>query len=543
MRLDTLAEPFTAPISDDAPGGIEAKYEDAYEAVRGEVGKLDSPTGGAVDWPGVEKGCAALLKTTSKDFLIAAYLAGAMWEQRRFEGLAEGVAILAGILDDFWDEGFPKKKRIRARVNAVSWLVNRTESVADAQVTAADRDSVMLLEEAVKRLVSVVGSRFEDQAPPVRPLRDNVKRVILSLPEPEPEPAPVQPVQPAPTAAPAPVAPKPAPAAAPKAAAQVVSAAMPDAASFAASADVKKFLQQVGESLYKAARELKKANPGAPQAYRLARLGLYLHLEGPPPAEGGQKTTIPPPPQPLVQQLEALASGQNWAPLLEEAEGALKARRFWLDLHRYVALALGGLGHAEARDAVLIEVASLLRRLPGVQQRQFSDGLPFASPATVEWFETEVNPATEGGSGGGGGDGLSDEERAGFDEAKKLVASGKVTEAVEALTVIDRSASTAAVRFRARLAVAKACAARGSHATADGVFAALQGEIDDFQLERWDPDLVAGCYAAHYEVLKVLIRSKTGEGKQVDPSLTERLTGVYARLCRVAPSIALSAGA
>ncbi|MCA9704624.1 MAG: HAMP domain-containing protein, partial [Myxococcales bacterium] len=50
--VQAKAAALLQPISDAKPGGDNASYDPDYDAIRSEVGKLDSPTGGEVDWSG-----------------------------------------------------------------------------------------------------------------------------------------------------------------------------------------------------------------------------------------------------------------------------------------------------------------------------------------------------------------------------------------------------------------------------------------------------------------------------------------------------------
>ena len=538
-KLAEMRAPYLAPVSDDAPAGQDARYEPEAEAVRAAIAQLDSPTGEAVDWTEVKKDCTTILQKKGKDFLITSCLAAALYELESLAGLTAGVAVLTGLIDTYWENGFPKKKRVRARANSVGWFISRMDTLVDVPIKATDKQAIDLLEHATKQLVEIVYERFEDSAPALGTLRDNVQRLKLSVPEPEaPKPAPApQPAQP-PPAQPEPQPAQPQPQAAKPAASVAVKT--PDAPGEMAGADqVVPFLRDVGASLYKASRELFKANKSSPLCYRLSRLGLYLHMEEPPPTTSGQKTAVPPPTPDVVNQFDTLAKGQKWAALLEEAESSLGRSRFWLDIHRYVALSLGGLGHDAAKEAVIDGTASLLQRMPDVRERQFNTGQPFANAGTQEWFEMEVMPS--GGEGGGGGDGLSDEERATMDEARKLSAGGKVDEAIGLLQEVSRSGGNAAVRFKARLAMGQACAASGANGAADGLFTTLLGDIDRYHLEEWDPDLAGKCLAAHCEMLKGMVK-KTNPGEKSDPAIAERLAKVYSRLCRVSPSVAYKIG-
>ena len=67
--------------------------------------------------------------------------------------------------------------------------------------------------------------------------------------------------------------------------------------------------------------------------------------------------------------------------------------RFALDLQRFTASALSGLGatHAPAREALLLELSSLIKRMPTVVGSSLAaDGTPLADAATKEWLQREV---------------------------------------------------------------------------------------------------------------------------------------------------------
>src|SRR5690606_20744370 len=62
-----LAEKWLAPISAAKPAGEDARYDPEHEAVRNEVGKLESVTGGEPDWEAIKRDATKLLTQKSKD--------------------------------------------------------------------------------------------------------------------------------------------------------------------------------------------------------------------------------------------------------------------------------------------------------------------------------------------------------------------------------------------------------------------------------------------------------------------------------------------
>jgi type VI secretion system protein VasJ len=170
-----------------------------------------------------------------------------------------------------------------------------------------------------------------------------------------------------------------------------------------------------------------------------------------------------------------------------------------------------------------------------VLEREFSDGQPFASRATKEWLKT-ASPGTSGsaavGASDGGGSGVFEQA---LTEAHQLAIGGRLDAAVKRLTeIVESEAVGGRDRFRAKLAMADACAASGAPALAEGILAALDSQIEQFRLEEWEPKMAEACYRSRYEVLAAM----AGESAKS----RDELVDVYRRLCAVAPAAALELG-
>src|SRR5690606_7275029 len=112
----------------------------------------------------------------------------------------------------------------------------------------------------------------------------------------------------------------------------------PETPTISGAGDVLPALRTLGKGIVDAARHLRQAEPSAAWAYRLSRVGTWLAVKQVPPAEGG-KTKIPAPQQAEKVRLQSLFEGQQWAELLSQAEGMTGRFLFWIDLHRFVAIA------------------------------------------------------------------------------------------------------------------------------------------------------------------------------------------------------------
>jgi type VI secretion system protein VasJ len=534
-ELREKAKSWIEPCSAAAPAGAAAKTNPQYEAVIAEMAKLESVTGGAVNWPMVLDSSGKVLQSVSKDLRIATYLAYGLYQTQGLEGLATGLVLVSELMDRYWPGLFPELARLRGRANALGWLIERTaQTLADTPLDGGARERVEALDVAAARLAEVARQKFEANGPAVRPLLECVQRLKASLPSEAPPPPPPPPVEAKPTTSvppPPSIPPVTAPVATPAPAVE-----LPAVAALSGAEGVTDFLRQTGTALLNAANTLRRSVATDPQSYRMLRLGLYLHLVQPPPADAAGKTSIPAPPPALRTQLEKMAANGKWAEVLEESESALTQYRFWVDLHYLSARALAELGptYAPARQALLIELGSWLKRMPSVPRFLFGDGSPAASGETRAWLDSELAPAAApGGASAGSKDeaGEGDDEAAALTEARKLLGGGKAPEAIALLQKRVDSATSSRKRFKARLALAKLCAASGQANVARALFEALDREAVERGLDVWEPVLSAECLEGLLGVSKP--QPKAGEG------LVSEFNARYHRLCLIDPSAAL----
>ncbi len=536
ITLEQLREQiqgWIAPISGDAPAGASAKSDPAYDLVTGEVAKLESPTGGAVNWRTVADDGSTLLKTKSKDLLIASYVSYGLYETQGLKGLVTGVGVLHALIEDYWETCFPERARMRGRVNALAWFVQRTaNALSQAQVAASDASDLDALSTAASALASAVRAKFENHAPAVTPLLESIQRLKLSLPEdaPPPPPTPPAPAVPGPTAAasaptptpPAPAVAAPAPvAASPAPVRPPAFEEVPAAGDLSAPGAGTEHLAKLGAVVASTARAMRQVNPQDPTAYRALRTGLWLHLVQPPPGGPDGKTSVPAPAANLRDRLEKLLANAKWPELLDEAESALSQNRLWLDLQHYSARALSALGLAGPREALIGELAGFLKRMPTLRTLQFNDTTPFADEGTRAWIDAEVlarpvSARAMASSGPAAGD------DAALEEAHVLAAQGKASEAVERLEKVVAEARSDRDRFRARLALAQVCAAGGQHALARALFQRLDAEGLERGLDVWEPRLSG-------QVLEGLISCIQRSGKS-SSSLAQDLESLQVRL-------------
>ncbi|HEY8376205.1 MAG TPA: type VI secretion system protein TssA [Nannocystis sp.] len=539
-----LAAAWLAPIPGPSPAGRDPVESPEYQSVLNEVDKLQSPTGGAIDWAAVVRDADVVLKTQAKDLRVACHQAVARFKIERLSGLALGLAIVAEVADAFWDTAFPPRARLRGRANALRGMLDLIEPELVAyQPKPNERAAIEQLKDCARRLQAVVRERYGDQAPNLRPLLQSIEQLLLTVPPPEPpkveapKPEPPKPEPPkveAPKPAPAP-APVPAPAPArPVEAPKAVAAAPAGDAMTAAAVD--RFLRGTGDELIKLAHALRRARTADPLAYRLLRSGLWIYIAALPPVRPDGNTAIPGLSERDRTLLDNLHGQGRWAELVETSESLLPMNRFALDLHRYSAEALRNLGadHDPARRGLLAELGALIERLPKVLDLKDNAGAPLCSPETRTFIEREV---LRGGGGGGAAAAPAPVAAAapivvaapvasGVDDAAiaqiKGLLRGKRDEALRLGAARVQSATSGRARLLRRLELAEACLGGGELGLARSLFAGLVAEADAQRLETWEPELLARCLEGQ---IKTAPRAQPAEKALVEAALV-RLAGL-----------------
>jgi len=106
-----------SPINSEQPTGIDVRYDPTFEQLQAEIDKLSSPSAAsAIDWKKVVNLASEILSEKSKDLLITSYLAVGLIHTLKMEGLGIGLKIYIDLVNQFWENLYPKKKRMRGRI-------------------------------------------------------------------------------------------------------------------------------------------------------------------------------------------------------------------------------------------------------------------------------------------------------------------------------------------------------------------------------------------------------------------------------------------
>jgi len=475
-----LAELGKQPILPDQPAGEDVRYDPLFEELQAEVDKFSSPSAsGAVEWDKIVKLSSDILSRKSKDLLVASYLAVALVQTRKFEGVEIGSRIYRDLVELHWDALFPAKARMRGRIAAIQWWAEKAEGILE-QIPKGPyaQERIDALNENLQTIDRLLAEYLEEP-PSIRTMLDFAASLEAIESPPDAEPAAAAPASgtTAGGAEPVPAAPVAAPGA-PQAA--------PGPAEIDSVETAYGVLENALREVFRVAEYLRGQDPSNPSAYRLTRVAARCGVEALPPSGEGNTGILAPY---TMDVMRDLAGEGREAELVAAAERNLEQHAFWLDLDFWTwrALARLGEGYQAAAEAVRQETGLFLRRLPGIEDLKFSDGTPFASEETREWIK-----GLKAEGGGGGGDGTStpaDPSAGGVRHARALISEGRAADAFRAMQKGVRGAASRKDAFLWRIAFCRLLAETPEPSYALPHIDEILREVDLFRLEEFDPDL------------------------------------------------------
>jgi type VI secretion system protein ImpA len=149
MSVETATvdiESILAPIPGDNPSGESLQYSGLYDEIR-EARRADDPTTKAgwqtelkvADWEEVVNLAQSALKTRTKDLQVGAWICEALLNRNGFAGLRDGLKVMRGFHENFWDSVYPEidESDMDARANCLA-LMDRQCAFAAKAVALTD---------------------------------------------------------------------------------------------------------------------------------------------------------------------------------------------------------------------------------------------------------------------------------------------------------------------------------------------------------------------------------------------------------------------
>lgn len=551
-----------APVSESSPCGENIRYDAVFEELEAELAKQESLSSETVDWKRVSELSSKILKNSSKDLLVGAYLTQALLINEGYSGLAVGLKILNDMVEKHWECLFPPAKRMRARGTAITWLAERAGVLVSAKIpTAKDAEAVVEAAKYIRLLDAELAEKMGDAAPVVtelsRPLKnykqsadaEMAKSSVQEESAAEPvasQTAAVQQEQAIEAGAaadeisheqpPVPQQSTPAARSPAKTRPEKTAAAIQEVGDIASENDAKKILRHAQETARKVASYWSANKLSDARAYRVARVATWMIIENAPPATDGV-TQVMPPAADRIKLFQSQVEKAEYTTVLPELEKTLARAPFWLDGHNMVVNVLRALGaeYENAAKAVIAELRNFLQRIPEMTSLSFSDQTPFASDQTKMWLESEV--MSSGGSSpavssSGGTANAWDEALA---TAKKKIAAGDKEAAMKIFHAGITTAGQIRDKFYWRCTLAELLLQTGEAEAASSLLKSMTEQVEAYRLTEWEPDLLARIYKLLYQSYR-----KQQSKKKDDTALNGLVDAAYEMLCWFDPVTALT---
>jgi type VI secretion system protein ImpA len=132
LDVEALLEPLPGPDPSGRDLEADGSYDELREARRSEDDALPAPWQKSfARWDRVIDQAAALLRHESKDVTVAVWLTEALTQRRGLSGLADGLQLLSGLLDRYWDTCYPRAEGGDLELRYGPWrFLNATLPVA-----------------------------------------------------------------------------------------------------------------------------------------------------------------------------------------------------------------------------------------------------------------------------------------------------------------------------------------------------------------------------------------------------------------------------
>lgn len=441
VNAELLAR-LLAPIPGERPTGKDLRYAPSYAAIKEArredpdlpPGELDGPRKLA-DWPQTVALATQLLEQETKDLQLAAWLTEALLRKEGFGGLTTGLALLDGLLGQYWDGVYPEIEDddIELRSGPIEWVGARldvavrqvpiasggvstidfvvsrgipTESDADGssdkkaardealatgkrspeevdvaveasskplfRTLLADLDAALA---AVAALEITSDARFGRDAPGFTALRralEEVRATVGGILARRLETDP-DPVDESDASSDG---------SAPGGAEEIGDGTISSEVTSTRDASAR---------IAAAARFLRQTDPTSPAPYLLLRGFRWGELRAIP--GDLDPRLLEAPPTAARSRLKGLLLDARWQELLEQGEAlmATPQGRGWLDLQRYTLTACANLGDSYDGVAAVVrsELRALLAALPQLPHMTLMDDTPTANGETREWLTSE----------------------------------------------------------------------------------------------------------------------------------------------------------
>lgn len=494
------------PISNDSFAGEEVRYSSEFETLEAELEKAQSlHASGPIDWQKIQEVSELILRNSSKDLRVAAWLTWALHLRESFHGLQAGLGVVLYLCEQHWEPLYPSKPRTRAA--AIAWLVPRLEGALKDDVPIKEQLPLFRsLAKHIEKLDAILSQHLGDAAPLLLPIHRRLNSMIQRATNHEPEPGVVGSVV----------------AQVKQAANQLFTPGTP--------IDNEKDAQKALRTQQEAARPLcawwLKQKATDVRALKLNRTLLWMSIEAVPERNAEHITALRGLPADKLKAYQDRYSQAQYADLLVELEASLAKAPFWFDGQRMVWECLQALNAEAAMREVEIHFSLFVQRLPGIVELRFHDGVPFADPATRAWISANVMPHLQSASAPRTVEATGTQAawELALDEVLPILRKDGLKPAVQTLKQGLQNAQGGRVRFFWQLALARLCFMAKKYELAKTQLETLDQTLQDSGLHAWEPDLALQVLHLLHSCCELLPQNH---------AVRERREEIYRRLCHL----------
>lgn len=365
QQLNQRWSDWLQPISPEKPAGEDLTYHDTFQEIKEEIAKLSG-----INYSLIIAESEIILKQSSKDIRVATYYCLARLYIDGAEGFADGVELLAGLLNKFGSLIYPS--RLNIRKNALEWLANARFIDQLTQVQPIPEACLTRIIVALDHIESSCQNLFVAETPNQSVSPPNLSTLVHFLNNSVKQPTKIINTE------------------------QVNAA---DTSNLVQTSEQQQFktveikissYRDLLEQARKMASFLREKPEGYLAAGRFLRVLRWDTIIDLPPTDARGKTRLPAPRAELKQNINRLISQQQWSTLFERVEEAFmeSANHFWIDLQRASVIALQNMGepYQSWAEIYLTDIGLMLDRLNGIENLLFENNMPFADNETLNWI-------------------------------------------------------------------------------------------------------------------------------------------------------------
>lgn len=491
-------ENWLQPLSSASPAGDDPGYDDDFQQMREEVNKLSG-----ADPELICRLAEKLLTTTAKDIRVATYYCWAKLHREGEKGLAEGLELLAGLIERFGAQLHPQ--RDRSRKAALEWLAGSRMTDSLSLYPEVVREEAVRTTGALLLITQLTENEPDETRPELNALYGSLESRLQKS-------GGVDAVVPQ----------------------NAGTTEMPSVGSRTDAPAIGRITS--GQDLLAQARilaeYLREQPDGWLSAHHLMKSLRHDTLRVIPAQDAQGRTRIGPPGADQRALLRRLYLQQNWAEMPETADSIFSrgTSHLWLDLQWYIHQALVKSGQETLADIIVADLKGLLTRLSGLETLAFSDGTPFADEVTLSWIRQQV---------------MADGEHWQAEVPVAVVATGGddiLALEPEAVTRADSEGPDAALswlqnrpgittarqQWLLRLLMGRIAEQYGKNELAVHLFAELGERAGEVTLTDWEPELLFEVRARHLKLLRLKAGRSEADRVRLNPLMEQLLAGLIA---------------